>query len=1309
METFRKLLNSTFKAENSLNIRDPRLSEESSSSSESDEDSESGNSSEESMRNNFEQFIEGTSLPEYLERFDAYLLLNRVTDEITKTVHFIGICGPFLYSRIKSVCDPRAPMAVPFSELKTLMANILCPKNLVAVERAAFHSRKQGDDESATKYALALRKMAQTCDFGPQLESQLKDRFVVGLKLESTRTRVITSASMDEAVSLARTIEASHKLATPSTSFSSSESSVSAEINQFHQQRGFRPQRGFFRPRGNYQGRHRSQLADNRNRNSFCNKCGSKFCRSPCRAENYVCYHCEERGHISRLCPRRKVGNFEYGEDRIGKCLNLITEPPIFIVVNINNVNMKCEIDCGASVSVMSSAVYEKYFDKHPIYGIEKNFVMADDTKCVTCGVMEVVLNAKFKCQIVIVKSSRESAPLIGRTWLNILYPNWKSCFVNGNYSSSSVEVNNKIMEVREVDLKMRIEKYCDEIKMKYAVVFETHVTPIKNFLINLKLKPNAIPQFRKAASVPFALRENVSNQLKELEKNNIIEKVKFCDWGSQVVLAKKKNGEIRICCNFKPTLNPFLEQNEYPIPNVDDLLFTLNGNKFFSIIDLSGAYLQLALNEESRKLTTINTIHGLYSYKRLPFGVKTAPSIFQEVMEKILCGLNGVVSYFDDILIGGSTLEICKERTFAVLDRLNEFNVQANFNKCCFFSTKIEYLGHEISEKGVAPSSGKVQAVIEASSPRDLTSLRAFLGLLNFYSKFLPDLQPRLHPLHRLLQKEVKFEWSDECEEVFQKCKKDLINSPILSFYDPSKPLTIVCDAGPYGVGAILNVVENGIERPIYMASASLSEAEKNYAQLHREALAIVFALKKFHKFVFGHFVTIFTDCQPLPAIFSGKKDISTVINSRFLRWMLLLQNYDVEIRHRPKRLTVNADALSRLPCNAPTNVEIAKLSSFNNSCEESVTKKEIEVMTQSDSVLLSLYNVIKEGWPNKDQLSVELQPFFKFRDSLDVHEGCIYYGDRIFVPFKFRNKLLKSLHKQHKGIVKCKQAARLAFWWHSIDKDIENFIQSCESCQILAPNRQNSLTIPWPLSKRPFERVHIDHFFFNDKIFLIIVDDYSKWLDVKINKSVSSKCVLRSLREFIASVGLPEKIVSDNATCFNSMEFENFCKLNNIEHVNSPQYHPQSNGLAERFVGIVKNNLRKSLCGKNNVDEQLLEFLFEYRSNPLATDISPASVIFRYKFRNNLNSLSKQVQSASKNALKAEKQWAGTTKTTCWTSKPMRKFDPTEEIYYYLKTERKWVPGKIVKQRSKMCYEIELESGHIMMAHFSCLKRRK
>lgn len=345
---------------------------------------------------------------------------------------------------------------------------------------------------------------------------------------------------------------------------------------------------------------------------------------------------------------------------------------------------------------------------------------------------------------------------------------------------------------------------------------------------------------------IPFSLIDKVSENLNDMLSKDIIKRVNFNDWASQVVVANKKNGDIRVCCNYKRTLNPNLENHDYPIPRVNDIIFTLNGYSFFSLIDLSGAYLQLELDNESQALTAINTHKGLFAFRRLPFGVKTAPGIFQEVIDKILNGLTGVVSYFDDILIGASSLDECRVRTSSVLKRLKRHNVQANFKKCVFFEQEIEYLGHSISREGVSPCKSKVKAITEATPPHDVTSLKSFLGLLNFYSKFLPNLQGKLRPLHDLLHTGVKFTWSDECSKVFDECKSAIVASPVLSFFDPTKPMTVVCDAGPYGVGAILNNVENGVERPIMMESASLSAAEKNYSQLDRETLAIVFGIKK-------------------------------------------------------------------------------------------------------------------------------------------------------------------------------------------------------------------------------------------------------------------------------------------------------------------------------------------------------------------------------------------------------------------------------------------------------------------------------
>lgn len=416
------------------------------------------------------------------------------------------------------------------------------------------------------------------------------------------------------------------------------------------------------------------------------------------------------------------------------------------------------------------------------------------------------------------------------------------------------------------------------------------------------------------------------------------------------------------------------------------------------------------------------------------------------------------------------------------------------------------------------------------------MTSLRAFLGLLNFYSKFLSSLQSKLHPLHKLLMKNVRFEWSDECESVFNFCKQAIMISPILAFYDPTRPLSLVCDASPYGVGAILNIIVDGVERPVYMASASLSEAERNYSQYDREALAVVFGLKKFHKFVYGHHVSIFTDCEALPPIFSGRKDFGGVINSRFLRWLLFVQNYDFEIRHRPSKYTVNADALSRLPCEDVTGWEESSLNvkgrigSFNVSEEDVLNFSMISKETMEQEECRVLYYFIKDGWPNKDEIPFVFETFFKFRFCVDIQDGCIFYGDRVFIPPKYRQGILRLLHEGHMGIVKCKQLARKSVWWPNLDKEVEEFIQSCSLCQRFASGRTRSELVSWPKTSFPFERIHIDHFFIANQNFLVIVDDFSKWLEVKRNSNVSTSCVIKSLREFFSVFGLPKVFVSGN-----------------------------------------------------------------------------------------------------------------------------------------------------------------------------------
>lgn len=1293
---------------NSLNIATINLSE-------SDTESSSESSSEEMRVPNFESFIEGTSFSEYIERFEAVMLLHEV-EENDKTMHLIGGCGAFLYSKMCSATNPRKPIDVPFEELVQLLKTALCPKNIEFVERAKFYSRSQKAGENAVEFSLQLRTIAKTCNFGEQLETHLRDRFVMGLRDEKTKTLIIQSnpKSLEAALGLAQTNEISQEVA-------SSSMTQLHQVQRQDQTRGDGGEVNRFSHRGrqrNYQGQNRRyNYNQNFSQDRMCQSCDKplRLHRGECPAKNWTCRECGRVGHVWKRCPNKRVrtGQFDQGFDHgpgeynFLKYINVVTEPPVYLYVNVNGVNLKCEIDSGATTGVITRALYEKHFFRSKLSKItNKVFTLANDSKCNVRGVIEVILNEKYKTQAIVVESEWESPPLVGRTWLDKLFPKWKDSFLNSVSLVKNASVASESIRIQAIS----------RIKEKFATVFEPRKTPIAGFQAHLTLKSEARAVYRKPSVIPLSLVDKVKDNLNDLLGKSIIKRVDFSDWASQIVVADKKNGDIRVCCNYKRTLNPNLERHDYPIPRVDDILFTLNGLKFFTLIDLSGAYLQLELDEESQPLTTINTHIGLFSFRRLPFGVKTAPAIFQQVIDKILNGLVGVVSYFDDILVGGGSIKECEVRTISVLERLRKHNVQANFNKCVFFETKIEYLGHCISADGVSPSENKIKAIAEAPAPHDVTSLRSFLGLLNFYSKFLPNLQGNLRPLHDLLQANVKFEWTNACNDVFVKCKEAIIRSPILSFFDPMKPMTLVCDAGPYGVGAILNVIENGEERAIYMESASLSTAERNYSQLDRETLAIVFGVKKFHRFLYGHEFTVFTDCQALVSLLSNKKDQSTIVNSRFLRWILFLQNYDYTVKYRPKKYTANADALSRLPQAQATNIpeiglDVIEIKAFNENSDQILNKKEIKEEITRNEACQELYLVINKGWPNKNDLSDSLKVFYNVRESLSLDHGCIFYGDRIFVPPKFRAKVLEMLHEAHFGVVKCKQLARQVVWWPKIDHDIEEYVGDCVACQVNARNRSYHVDVPWKPATKPFERVHLDHFFFGSKIFLLIVDEYSNWLDVKENANVSTKCVIKSVKEFVCTFGLPQTMVTDNATCFNSEEFQCFCKSNNIVHLNSPPYRPRSNGIAERCVGIVKEYLKKYLfenrSKKLSVEDQLMNFLFTYRTSPLTGKSSPASYLFKHSTNTNLSILSKQ---APVEHFNQDVSWdLPQPKRTAFNSTQKKKtFEPGHTIYYYHTLKKIWTPGVIVNRLSFCLYKVRLEEGHELTAHISNIKRR-
>ena len=367
-------------------------------------------------------------------------------------------------------------------------------------------------------------------------------------------------------------------------------------------------------------------------------------------------------------------------------------------------------------------------------------------------------------------------------------------------------------------------------------------------------MAPNTKPKFFKPRTVPFALKERVESELDRLERDGVLEKVPYSGWAAPIVTVPKQDGQIRVCGNYKVTINPEMDVDQYPLPKPDDIFTTVAGGKLFMTLNLSHAYNQLLLNEEARKFITINTHKGLYQYTRLPFGIASAPAVFQRVMDTILQGIDGVACYIDDIIITGKTDEEHLARLEKVLKRLLRHGLHVRRSKCRFLQPCVIFLGHRIDAEGIHPTDKKLKAIMQAPAPENVQELRSFLGLINYYGKFIPNAATNLTPLNKLLQKDVKWNWTERCQKSFEEAKQTLNSNNVLMHYDPSLPIHMAEDALAYGIRAIIaHVLPDGTERPVAFASRTLTSSERNYAQVEKEALSLIFGVKHFHAYLYG------------------------------------------------------------------------------------------------------------------------------------------------------------------------------------------------------------------------------------------------------------------------------------------------------------------------------------------------------------------------------------------------------------------------------------------------------------------------
>lgn len=432
------------------------------------------------------------------------------------------------------------------------------------------------------------------------------------------------------------------------------------------------------------------------------------------------------------------------------------------------------------------------------------------------------------------------------------------------------------------------------------------------------------IPVYIKPYRLPFESQKEVQKQVEDLLEQGII-RPSTSPWSSPILIVPKKSDasgkkKYRMVVDYR-RLNDKTIDDRYPLPNITEILDKLGKCQYFTTLDLASGFHQIQMNEEDKCKTAFSTPRGLYEYNRLPFGLKGAPPTFQRVMDNILRGVQNekCIVYMDDIIIYSVSLQEHVERLRAVFDCLRTANFKIQMDKSEFLRKEVAFLGHVVTPEGVLPNPAKIEAVIKYPIPKTTREIKAFLGLIGYYRRFIKDFAKITKPLTKCLKKEAKIIHDTEFIKSFETCKKLLVNHPILQYPDLTKPFIVTTDASNFAIGAVLSQGEVGKDRPVCYASRTLNASEQKLSTIEKELLAIVWATKYFRPYLYGRKFIIYTDHRPLSWLFNLKDP-----NSKLQRWRIKMDDLDYKIIHKPGKLNLNADALSRIQINAIENESV-------------------------------------------------------------------------------------------------------------------------------------------------------------------------------------------------------------------------------------------------------------------------------------------------------------------------------------------------------------------------------------------------
>ena len=1123
---------------------------------------------------------------EWKERFSRYRTATKLNkdDEEVQISALIYAMGREAEHVLKSFVFGDDEDDKKFDDVFKKFDDYFVPKKNTIHERARFHERKQNPGESVESFTRNLYELAENCDFKDK-NDQIRDQLVIGIldKELSEKLQLQSELTLDKAIQTVRQSEiVKSQIKDQSTHSSKHLDAVKVQSRHLpsrHKQSSATSKQAI--------NKQNAKKAIRGTDNTQCSRCNRRHGKNvPCPAKGQKCRACGKYNHFEVCCRTKEVrevvrspDELDYEEFYLGSITCDQDEKPWEITLNINNTPVTFKIDTGADISVMSEITLNSLLKKPKLH-VTNSVLHSPGGQLVCKGKFEAKTSFKNHdyCFSIFVIAGAQANNLLGRNVANRM---------------------NLVKRVEEVS----VFGSCGLVKCK----------PVK-ITLREDAKPYCINTPRR---VPFPILPKVEDELMRMEREGIIEKVtEPTEWCAPMVPVIKKNGKVRICVDLKK-LNGNVKREHFMLPNLDDISPKLVGSTCFSKLDASSGFYQIPLHDDSAKLTTFITPFGRFCFRRVPFGITSAPEIFQREMSEMLQGLDGVQAIIDDVLIYGETREEHDIRLDNVMERIRTSGLKLNQDKCEFRKSKLEYFGHVIGSDGIRPNPERVRVIKELTAPGNVSELRRTVGMVNYLGRFLPNLSSVIKPLTDLLKSDVTWLWGPQQEKAFATVKEMLTDTPVLAYYDPRKEIVVSADASSYGLGAAIFQREENELKPIAYCSRTLSETETKYAQIEKECLAGVWACEKFARYLVGlPTFKLLTDHKPLVPLIN-KQDLDRT-PLRCQRLLMRLRRFNVEAEYVAGKHLVVPDTLSRCPSKLKEDFMTDEIQLFVESVELSrpisdMKLNEICDATMDDDVLQSAIQFTKCGWPDRDNAVKDgVKDYFSFRNELSVVNGFLLYRNRIVVPESLRTEILDLIHAGHQGVTKCRERAATSVWWRWISADIAKKADQCDFCRMHRPTHRRELLKPTVLPNRPWQKISADLCEIKDKRYLVVIDYFSRYIEIVFLTRITSDQVIGKLKNIFARWGIPEQIVTDSGTQFTSATFKKFAKDYNFQQVFSSPHHHQANGEAESGVKIAKRILYQ---------DDIFLALMSYRATPIAaTGVSPAELIMGRKIRTTL-----------------------------------------------------------------------------------------